>query len=276
MAMDWSVLRQPAPGTLGAAREVAHWAVQWPARAARANLAPAADDSHSALGWDAGLGALLSAPLAAGTKADARVGVQLALLELIVMRSGRTELLQLEGCTPGTVNDWLDLKLKALGLKPASGAKLPYEVAPRPLQSEPGLAALARWFGAAADVLEEVRAKTARFRPGPGPVRLWPHHFDLALRVSFDIGGGESARSIGIGVSPGDGYYPQPYAYVSPYPAPRKPKLPALPPGAHWHTKDFFGAVASAEELLAQPDPRAALVKAIDAAFEAAMGWLHA
>jgi hypothetical protein len=272
--MDWSVLRQPAPGELGAAREVAHWAAQWATRAARANLAPAPDDSHSALAWDAGLGALVSAPLTAGSKAGARVGLQLALLQLILIHGGGTELLHLEGCTPRTVDDWLDLKLGALGLKPASGVKLPYKVPPRPLRSEPGLAALARWFGAAADVLEEARARHARFRPGPSPVRLWPHHFDIALLVLLDPGPAESARSIGIGVSPGDGYYAQPYAYISPYPAPRNPQLPALPPGGHWHTNDFLAAVATADELLAQPDPRAALIDVIDAGFEAGRRWL--
>ena len=274
MTTDWSGLRQPAPGELGAAREVTHWAVQWPTRAARANLAPAPDDSHSALTWDAGLGALVSAPLPAGSKAGARVGLQLALLQLIVTHGGGTELLKLEGCTPRTVDDWLDLKLEGLGLKPASGVKLPYEVAPRPLQSEPGLATLARWFGAAADVLQEARAKHARFRPGASPVRLWPHHFDLALLVLLDPGPAATARSIGIGVSLGDGHYPQPYAYVSPYPAPRNPRPAALPPGGHWHTKDFFAAVATADELLAQPDPRAALINVIDAGFEAARRWL--
>ncbi len=274
MTMDWSGLRQPAPGELGAAREVAHWAVQWPTRAARANLAPAPDDSHSALGWDAGLGALVSAALPASTKAGARVGLQLALLELIVSDGANTELLQLEGCMPGAVNDWLDLKLEALGLKPASGAKLPYEVAPRPLRREPGLDTLARWFGAAADVLEEARAKHARFRPGLSLVRCWPHHFDLALLVQLDPGPAQTSRSIEIGVSPGDGYYAQPYAYISPSRAPKNPRLPALPPGGHWHTKDFFGAVATADNLLAQPDPRAALVNVIDAAFEAGRKWL--
>ena len=239
-----------------------------PGRRARIS-APLPDDSHSALAWDAGLGALLSAPLSAGTKPGARVGLQLALLQLIVTDGGKTELLPLAGCTPRTVNDWLDSKLAALGLEPASGVKLPYEVAPRPLKSEPGLATLARWFGAAAEVLQEARARHARFRSGPSPVRLWPHHFDLALLVLLDPGAAASARSIGIGVSPGDDYYPQPYAYVSPYPAPKKPKLPALPPGGHWHTKDFFAAVASADDLLAQPDPRAALINVIDAGFEA-------
>jgi len=264
MAFDWSVLREPAPGTLVAAREVAHCAAQWATKAARANLAPVPDDSHSALVWDAGLGALVSAPLPKG----ARVGVQLATLELIVLHDGKPELLPLEGCTPRTVDDWLDLKLKAQGLKAASGVKLPYEIAPRPLANEPGLAALARWFAAASEVLEEVRARQARL--WPGPVLCWPHHFDIALAVP--LGGPE--RSIGIGVSPGDGYYAQPYAYVSPYPAPKDPQLPALPPGGRWHTKDFFGAVATAEALLARRDPRAALLEVIEAAFDASKKWL--
>ena len=274
MGFDWSSLRAPPPTTLVEAREVAHCALQWAARAARANLRPAPDDSHSALSWDAGLGALMSAPLAAKAKADTRVGLQLASLELLVSHGGKAERLALDGCTAGTVNDWLDLKLAAQGLKAASQVALPYKVASQTLRHVPELEALARWFGAADDVLEEVRGKTAKIRPGPGPVRCWPHHFDIALLVSFDVGGGESARSIGVGVSPGDEHYAQPYAYVSPYPAPKNPQPPELPPGGHWHTKDFFAAVATAEALLAQPDPRAALVAVIDAAFEAGKGWL--
>jgi hypothetical protein len=271
MGFDWSRLREPAPTALVQAREVAHFAVQWVARAARANLRPELDDSHSALTWDAGLGVLLGAPLPKG----ARVGVHLAALGLVLIHDGKAERMALDGCTAGMVNDWLDLKLEAQGLERASQAALPYEVAPRPLRHVPELAGLAHWFGAAEEVLEEVRGKTADIRPGPSPVRCWPHHFDMAVLVRLEKGPAESARSIGVGISPGDGYYPQPYAYISPYPAPTNPKLPALPPGGHWHKKDFFAAVATAEALLAQRDPRAALVAVIDAAFEAERRWLR-
>jgi hypothetical protein len=264
MAFDWSGLREPAPGSLVAAREVAHCAVQWATRAARANLAPAGDDSHSALVWDAGLGALLSPPMAKRV----RVGVHVAALELFVAHDGKAELHPLQGSTPRAVDDWLDLKLNTLGLKGVSSVRLPYEVPPRALEYVAGLAALARWFAAAEEVLEEVRARHAALRPGP--VRCWPHHFDIALLVP--LRGPE--RSIGIGVSPGDGYYAQPYAYLSPYPAPKDPALPELPPGGRWHTKDFFGAVATAEVLLAQRDPRAALLAVIEAAFDASSKWL--
>ena len=169
---------------------------------------------------------------------------------------------------------WLDAALGTHGLKSASQVALPYEVPVRPLRKLPELAALARWFEAAAEVLEAVRAKTASLRPGPSPVRLWPHHFDIAVLVSLDEGSAESARSIGVGVSPGDASYAQPYAYVSPYPAPEAPRLPALPPGGHWHTQDFFAAVATADALLAQGDPRAALIDVIDAALAIERRWL--
>ena len=206
----------------------------------------------------------MSAPMAKRV----RVGVHVAALELFVAHDGKAELHPLQGSTPRAVDDWLDFKLKTLGLKGMSSVRLPYEVPARALENVAGLAGLARWFAAAAEVLEEVRARHAGMRPGP--VVCWPHHFDIALVLPL----GRHERSVGIGVSPGDGYYPQPYAYVSPYPAPKNPRPPALPPGGHWHTKDFFGAVATAEALLAQRDPRAALLEVIDAAFDASRSWL--
>jgi len=269
MTIDWSQLREPPPGELVAARESAHWALQWVAKAARANLAAAPDDSHSALAWDAELGGF-----ACAMPEGIVVSLRLAPLELVMSGDGETRRLALDGRRPNAVDQWFDEALSARGLKHASQEALPYEVEPRPFASTPELIALAGWFGAAAEVLEGVRAKHAALRPGPSPVRLWPHHFDLAVLVSLDEGG-EAARSIGVGVSPGDGFYAQPYAYVSPYPAPANPTLPALPPAAHWHTQDFFAAVATAEELLAQPDPRASLVEVIDAGFEAGRGWLE-
>lgn len=274
MALDWSSLREPPPEKLGPARELGHYAVQWAARAARANLPAVPDDSHSALAWDGLKDALVSQPLPNGVK----VGLRPATLELLFMQGRKTDCYALHERSAEAVNEWLDAKLAGEDLKAASRVKLPYEIPARPLARSaavtPGLAALARWFAAAADALLEVRAKYAHISPGPSPVRLWPHHFDLAVLVQLEKGGGESARSIGVGISPGDEYYPQPYAYVSPYPTPKAPALPPLPPGAHWHTKDFFGAVATAAEFLPLADPRAGLLAVIDAAIAAGRRWL--
>ena len=95
------------------------------------------------------------------------------------------------------------------------------------VEQEPGLAALSRWYGAAAEVLEAVRAKHGDLKPGPGPVRCWPHHFDIAVLVRLEEGAAESVRSIGVGCAPGDENYPEPYFYVirtRPRRTPRSPR----------------------------------------------------
>lgn len=260
------MLRHHAPTALAAARTLAHRGVQWPARAAWANLAPAADDSHTSLAWDAEMAALLGQPLDGGVRVGLRIGVH----ELVFTTKTRCDALSLAGKPDAEIGAWLDARLAGEGLKPASGVKLPYEMPPtlfaRPAEEVPHFATLSLWFAAAADVLEELRKKYRRYRPGPGPVRCWPHHFDIAFLVALEEGPPESARSIGIGVSPGDGYYAQPYLYVSPYPKPDTENLPALPPGGRWHTKDFFGAVATGMDLLELSDPRKGLIAIAEAA----------
>ena len=270
------MLRHHAPTALAAARTLAHRGVQWPARAAWANLAPAADDSHTSLAWDAEMAALLGQPLNGGVRVGLRIGVH----ELVFTTKTRCDALALAGKPDAEVGAWLDGKLTGEGLKPASGVKLSYDMPPtlfaRPAEEVPHFATLSLWFAAAADVLEDLRKKYRRYRPGPGPVRCWPHHFDIAFVIALEEGPPESARSIGIGVSPGDGYYAQPYLYVSPYPRPNMENLPELPPGGRWHTKDFFGAVATGMDLLELSDPRKGLIAIADAAVKESLKRLGA
>jgi hypothetical protein len=268
MPFAWSMLRNPEPTALAAARALAHRAVQWPARAVRANLASAPDDSHTALAWDAERAAFVTQPLKKGFCVGLRVGI----LELIAVKANKVESFTLAGNSEAEPGRWLDERLAHEGLKPASQARLPYDLPAtlfgRPAQEAPALATLAGWFAAGAEVLEQVRKTHAKRKPGP--VYCWPHHFDLAMLVQLD-----PARSIGIGLSPGDEHYAQPYAYVSPYPKPDTENLPALPPGGRWHTREFFGAVATATDLLALPDPRKGLVAIIEAAFDEGVRRLH-
>jgi hypothetical protein len=66
------------------------------------------------------------------------------------------------------------------------------------------------------------------FAPGEVPV-LWPEHFDVAIRVA----------DVNYGVSPGDGYIGEPYAYVG---------AGQVPPGdPFWNAP--FGAAVPLREL---------------------------
>jgi hypothetical protein len=270
------MLSNPEPTTLAAARVLAHRAAQWPTRAARANLEPVPDDSQSSLVWDTDRAALLSQPLKAGVRVGLRVGV----LELVFVKGKDAAAFSLVTNSDAEVAEWLDGKLAQAGLKPASGAELPYEVPSaafaRAADEGPRFAALAAWFAAGAEVLEVLRGMHKRLKPGPSPIRCWPHHFDIAILVELEKATPKSARAIGIGLSPGDDYYAQPYFYLSPYPAPAAGNLPELPPGGRWHTRDFFGAVATAVDILALPDPREGLMKILDAAFAECLKRLQA
>lgn len=262
---DWTPLGQIAPTTLVGARTLAHAAVQWATRAARANLPPVSDDSHSSLIWDAHRGALCSQPLPARAKA-LTLGVALADLRLMVLLDGQPEkTLALDGQTDTAAGAWVDAQLVSAGLALASPVRLPYSIgldrppnAPYEVRGEAAaLEALARWYRVASATLEGVRAALAVFSPGPAPARCWPHHFDIATLVPLEEGDPEHARTVGIGVSPGDEHYAQPYAYVSPGPPLSPTDLPSAPSPGHWHTQGFVGIVATGEAIVALPDRQA-------------------
>jgi hypothetical protein len=110
----------------------------------------------------------------------------------------------------------------------------------------PGFAELGRYFANADRLLRALADRN----PGASPVRDWPHHFDLATLIVLDPGAeAEKSRSIGAGLSPGDGGMAEPYFYVLPWPAPPIHALPQLAGGGHWQTAGWVGAVLPASSF---------------------------
>jgi hypothetical protein len=68
------------------------------------------------------------------------------------------------------------------------------------------------------------------FAPGQTPV-LWPEHFDVGVTVD----------DVNYGLSPGDSYLAEPYAYVGP------PRATEGPGGSFWNAP--FGAARPLREL---------------------------
>ncbi|MEX3010058.1 hypothetical protein [Hoeflea sp. TYP-13] len=269
------LLGKTAPDALADARIMAHNAAQIAALAALANLEAKPDYSHTALHWNATNGGVQTNPIES-SNGPVLVRVTLAPLAMWIVRGGETvEMLELDGVSETDCIAWLDEGLAEHGLKPASGVKHPFKL-PKDVIAitkfktdglDAGLLALGRWYDLASRQLLTFAAKNETVSPGPGPVYCWPHHFDIATYVGLDAGGSETAPGIGVGMSPGDNNYQEPYFYINPWPHPDAAKLPSLPAPGHWHTAGFVGAVATASEILTLEDREDGLATFIDVAF---------
>jgi hypothetical protein len=102
----------------------------------------------------------------------------------------------------------------------------------RPLTIDAGHAAtIAEAYQLGAQALATVAAEWA----DATVAQIWPEHFDIAL----DVAAGSTRAN--VGVSPGDGYRPEPYAYLGPWSAER--------PGAADYWNAGFGALITVAEL---------------------------
>lgn len=256
-----SGLRQHTPSDLIPARSTTHLAVQFATRAARANLPAQPDDSHSNLGWDNKIGGLISQPIEAGTSVH-QIGVGFTPLRLIVLRDHQEiASTNLAGMAVTKASEWLDAQLSGAGLKAAGPVELPYKLPPEvaaltafDTEDQSSIATLAAWFAFAHDALSAFAERHAQVSPGPSPVRNWPHHFDIATYVALEPGDPETAKGIGVGLSPGDESIHEPYFYINPWPRPGSVGLPDIPDPGHWNTEGFVGMAITASELLAAPD----------------------
>ncbi len=279
----WRPLAGAEPLRLKDARLQAHHALQWLARVARAHIPPRADDGHTCLHWDSGLDAFMTQAFAGGT----RLALQIPTLTLALHSdegAAGAQTLALEGQADAQVYQWLHKQFEARGLDPSMlDAPAPYEIPMHAIgegsaydaRAAAGeLANLAAWYANAAALIEDVRRQIARQHLAVSALCCWPHHFDLAILTMVPAGQSAEFGLIGVGLSPGDEYYEEPYFYVSVYPDPKAEALPSLPMIGHWHTSDFTAAVATAHDILAAQNPGSETGRFLDRAVAASLGLL--
>ena len=252
--MTWRRIGSVLTNTLTGARLELHWGTQLVSAAGTSLLAPEPDFSHTNAAWDKGLDLL--AGRSVGAKA-LRAGLVFEALELVLLDSQRERAsLRLAGHTLDDGRRWLAHQLEVA----SDAIAFPTHDLPSHAVGEGGLFSeahaeerreLAAWFANAARLLEALVADEAT----ASAVRCWPHHFDLASLIALDRGvAAEDARSIGVGFSPGDSSYGEPYFYVTPWPYPETDRLPSLEEGARWHIEGWTGAVLTADALVSVRD----------------------
>jgi Family of unknown function (DUF5996) len=256
----WRPLRDLGKARMTEARLQAHYAVQWLARAARAYIPPQPDDGHTSLHWDDALDGLTTQPFTDG----ARLSLKIADLRLVLHDgAGAVQSMALAGRTDRDVRAWLRDRLAERGLDAnALDAPTPYQMPAHTIAdnapydaagSADALAMLSAWYANANALLQPLQQRLTARKLAPSPVACWPHHFDIAILVTLPKPNPEQTGYVGAGLSPGDGYYDEPYFYVSVYPKPEA-TLPPPPELAHWHTHEFTALVAPAHKIAAAKD----------------------
>ena len=249
-SMTWQLLGRVAPSGLSDARIQAHWASQLLAAAADSYAPHADDDSHTNLGWVDSLRALVGRPL--GMQGAVHVGIRIEDLTILLV----AEDFELLGEIPlaGRGLQWGRRELSR-ALPSHIGTKGPRELVLRDydmpehpvsgdghfdLSESAAFVELRRWYANTATVLTDLSEGTS----GASDVRCWPHHLDLATLITLAGSAADGkAKTIGVGMTPGDGNYGEPYWYVTPYPYPEDPVLGELAGGGKWHREGWLGAV---------------------------------
>lgn len=249
-----STFDAPSPAPEPGARQAAHYATQLVAAAGVTLLEPDPSFHYSSTTFDPARRALVGAPLPDGRQAS------LGLADLILSVGEAS--LPLLGRTPREAVAWLSEVLSETVRLPA------WDMPAGPTLAHPALEAktaelerLAHWYAASFRVLDA-------FAPSEGeasPLRVWPHHFDLATLVTLEASDDpEQAKSVGLGMTPGDGGISAPYLYVTPWPYPEGRPTPALPSG-RWNTEGWYGAVLDAEAVSSDDQVAAFLAAAFGA-----------
>ena len=268
---SWKPVGELAPGALIDARLQLHHAAQIAVSAAISYIPARSDDSHTALTWLPTYRALVTEPIPSAR--PLRIGLRLEDLTLQALDDGPgwAPTFALAGRTAVDAHAWLGEVAAEAGLENSRlTQRKHYTIPSHPVASGEAfstgisreLLELARYWSNAAALLDEIAHQTE----GSSPVRTWPHHFDIATLIELP---GAPRATIGIGHSPGDDSYAEPYWYVGPYPYPSTEALPPVAGGGHWHTSGWVGAVLPASGYVAAGDQRTQVAAFVDSAVAA-------
>lgn len=233
----------------------AHHATQALAAFGQSLLDEEPDDSHRSMTWDPVQERFWSPPTTDGTRAS----LSFEPLELhVVGGNGRSSSLALMGVTFTTLRAWLERAVSEVSGRESVELSWPdYEMPDHPVSSgtpfEPHPRAqrsLVAWYSNGLQLIKTTIDGDEELDDAASPIRVWPHGFDMASLLTLARGeDGAAEETIGVGLSPGDEYYDDPYLYVTVWPHPDRDDLPDFEGPGYWHTKGFVGLVLPAAKL---------------------------
>src|SRR5579883_811980 len=256
MTKTWHLIGKIKSQALTESRLQLHYAIQFLAATGAALAEPLPDYSHTSLAWHPGLEVFVGSAIQAPQPFQVALDPVSLKLILLNQQSETIATLPLPGKTMATGLDWLQQAVSQLGV---DGRKIAFLTYPPDDFPDHPLAHGAAFAANQALALSELTDYYANTHPlfqtimatteDATATRIWPHHFDLATLIMLPGTKNGGPLTVGVGLSPGDASYHEPYWYVSPYPYPETASLPALNGHGFWHTQHWVGAVLTASRL---------------------------
>lgn len=230
-----------------------HYAIQFIAATGMALGESQPDGSQMTLDWDNELQGFVGQKIP-GTQNQVALMPQ-TLTSVILQSHQSVASLPLVGKTMAEALAWHKAELAKLGVAAESIKLLDYppdDFPDHPLAhgavfevgDAAGRDAIATYYAKTRPLLVKVVAANST----AAPIYIWPHHFDMATLMTYPGATEAATKYLGVGLSPGDGGYEEPYWYITPYPYPDVAKLPELPVGG-WHTAGWVGGVLTASQV---------------------------
>lgn len=281
---NWQPIGKIAPQALTESRLQLHYAIQLIAATGAALAEPLPDDSHSSFAWNPVLEIFVGAAIQA--QQPFQVAIDPVSLTAIVLDKQSETIASLplhKKNLPEGLN-WLKQEIAKLGIDPGNITFLTYppdDFPDHPLahgarfdvSEELAFSELTDYYANTHQMLQKIVATTE----DASEIRIWPHHFDIATLVTIPGTKNGNLLTVGVGMSPGDTNYSEPYWYVSPYPYPDPTNLPPIAGHGFWHTQQWVGAVLPASRVIeTSPNDQPQQVEAfLNSALKAAISLLQ-
>ncbi|HEY9614661.1 hypothetical protein [Allocoleopsis sp.] len=256
MNYSWRTTGNIKPQKMTESRLQLHYAIQFIAAIGSALAEPLPDYSHTSLEWNPELNVFVGSVIRA--KIPFRVALDPIHLTSIILDQQGNSIAEfpLHQKTMAEGLSWHKQEVSKLGADADKVAFLSYPPndfpdhpvahgSPFDASEESAWQELTNYYANTHHLLQQIIAKTEYALS----IHIWPHHFDIATLISLPGTKNGEPMSIGIGLSPGDSSYEEPYWYVSLYPYLEMENLPTLYGNGFWHTQHWLGAVLTASRL---------------------------
>jgi hypothetical protein len=252
----WQTIGKIKPQELTESRLQLHYAIQFIAATSAALAEPLPDYSHTSLAWNPGLEILTGAAIQATQPFQVALDPISLTLILLNQRSETIASLPLHGKTMSEGLIWLKQESAQLGAEDSKIMFLDYPSDDFPdhvlaqgaafdASQELALSELVDYYANTHQLLQAMIATTE----DAIAAHIWPHHFDMATLIMLPGIQNGNSLTVGVGLSPGDAGYNEPYWYVTPYPYPDTANLPTIDGKGFWHTQHWVGAVLPASHV---------------------------